>query len=355
MTVTLAGKPLQQVASLSPEGRLSLAFVDGGPEWLAWAAQDVASRYDFADETTLLGQVQLGLHASRLALLPNLELMVSPVKLMTLGLTDLRTLARAETGDGSAATVAQVAGILSAHQLAARRDLAAGAAWLSELGLADAPIFQAPDLDDRLALWQLACMAPPTSDAAPALRQEAANFAAIQARTPLEFCDYFRTYLARTAGLASASPQQRADAAAATLRVLLPLLFGTLDCPQLDGLPSPAQVEATISNWLARGKQVGFARLSQAVQQIVQHTHLQDDSVDAARKAIQLYLQSAQAFLSSNRPTQGRLGQDGATCTYTYGGGSLGAEVQVGPGGVVSLQDFGPRPQPGVLNEENAG
>ncbi|RQP21900.1 hypothetical protein [Piscinibacter terrae] len=343
MTVSVAGRPIQDANAMSPLGRLALAFIDGGPEWLSWAIADLTARYEFPDETTLVGQVQSGLHASRFALLPRLELMVSPIKLMTLGLADLRMLAKAEGGDDSAVAAAQVTRVLSDHQLATRGDLAAGQALLSELGLAASPLFQAMDFEDHLALWQLARMAPPPEETAPALRQEAADFAAAQARTPLEFCDYCNVYLDLGTPLADASPAQRSQAATGALQTLLPLMFGVLDCPQIDGLPSPSEVDQAVSNWLARGRQIGFARLSQAVQQIVRHTSFQGQSGDAAQKAVRLYLQSAQAFLAANRPVQGRLGQDGATCLFALEAGSLRAELHVGPGGVISLRDFGPR------------
>jgi hypothetical protein len=265
---------------------------------------------------------------------------------MTLGLADLRLLARAEGGDDSAVTAAQVRKIMADHQLATRADLAAGPALLAELGIAASPLFQALDFDDGLALWQLASEAPPDAEApAPTpLQREAAAFGVQQARTVQEFCDYYRVYLDRTATLGGAAPEQRSQAAAATLQALLPQLFGTLDCPQIRGLPSPGEVELAVNSWLAQGRQVGFTRLSQAVQQIVRHTSCQGEAGDAAPKAVRLYLQSAQAFLSASRPSRGRLGQDGATCLFTLEGGSLRAELQVGSNGVISLRDFGPAP-----------
>jgi len=344
----MAGRPIQDAAALSPLGRLSLAFVDGGPEWLNWAIAEPTARYDIPDETTLVGQVQSGLHASRFALLPRLQLKVSPIKLMTIGLADLRLLARVEGGDDSAVLAVQVRKILSDHQLATEADLAVGPALLAELGVASSPLFHAMDFDDVRALWELACATPPSDEQAPGLQREAAAFAVQQAHTPLEFCDYYRVYLDCSAGLLSASPEQRSSAAGATLKALLPLLFGTLDCPQIDGLPSPTDVELAVSNWLARGKLVGFVRLSQAVQQIVRHTHYRGEAADAAPRAVHLYLQSAQAFLVGNPPTQGRLGQDGATCLFTIESGSLRAELQVSTGGVISLRDFGPMPPPTV-------
>jgi hypothetical protein len=348
MSVSVAGRLIQDASALSALGRLSLAFVDGGPEWLNWAITDATARYDLPDETTLVGQVQWGVHASRFALLRRLQLKVSPIKLMSIGLPDLRLLARAEGGDDSAVLAAQVRKILSDHRLATQTELAAGTALLAELGVASSPLFHAMEFDELLALWELAC-ATPGNEQVPALQREAVAFAVQQAHTPLEFCDYYGVYVDCCAGLQSASPEQRAGAASAALEALLPLLFGALDCPQIDGLASPSDVALVVSNWLTRGKQLGFARLSQAVQQIVRHTHYQPgDGADAAPRAVRQYLQSAQAFLVGHPPAQGRLGQDGATCVFTVESASLRAQLQVGAGGVISLRDFGAIPSPAV-------
>ncbi|WKB55638.1 hypothetical protein [Eleftheria terrae] len=343
MTVSVAGRPIQQASMLSAPCQQSLAFVDGGLQWLAWAAAAPVPPYEFADETTLVGAVQQGLHASRFALLPRLGLKVSPVKLMTLDPADLGLLARAQAGDPDAVLATQLRRLCADYELLTAQDLAAGTALLGELGVATAPLFQGIDFDEALALYQLAAEAP-AGGATSALRQEAAAFAVEQARTPLEFCDYHRMYLERAAALpATQGPDDRARAATATLHALLPLLLGSLDCPQVDGLPAPAEVDRAVSSWLARGRQVGFARISLAVLQIVQHTHYSGEAHDGARDAVRLYLQSAQAFLAANRLGKGRLGQDGATCLFTVEAGNLRAVLQVSSGGVISLRDFGTR------------
>lgn len=353
MTVSVAGRLIQDANALSALGRLSLAFIDGGGDWLAWAIAEPVARYEFADETMLVGQVQSGLHASRFALLPTLAIKVSPIKLMTLGLADLRLVARAEGGDDNAVLAAQVRKILADHQLVTQADLATGPALLRELGQDASPLFQSMNFDDCLAMWRLASEPPPPFEpaASTSLQREAGAFAVDQARTPAEFCDYYRVYLDIAPPLASATPEQRRQAATTALQTLLPLLFGTLDCPQIEGLPSPGDVELAVSGWLSRGRQIGFSRLSQAVQQIVRHTHWQGDAGAAALKAIALYLQSAQAFLLANRPGRGRLGQDGATCVFALDTGNLCGELLVGANGVISLRDFGPRAQPPTPTE----
>ncbi|KAB7772154.1 hypothetical protein [Xanthomonas maliensis] len=343
MSVSIAGRLISMPTMLSTLGRQCLAFIDGGTQWLAWAIQSPAGRYDFPDESSMLDEVQQGLHGSRLALLPQLELKVSPLKLMTLSPTDLSTLAQGEAGDTGSVVKAQLQRIFRDNALFTASDLAAGHSLLTQLKVDSAPVFQSLDLEESLALRQLAAEAPPP-EVTPALQQEAAAFAIEQARTPLEFCDYYRFYLACTATIAAAD--QRAHAAASALQTLLPLLFNTLDCPQVAGLPSPNEVERSVAEWLARGRQIGFARLSLAAQQIVQHTRYQGDAgSEAANDAIQLYLQSAQAFLAANRPTRGVLGQDGNTCVFSMQNDTLAGLLQVN-GGVISLRDFGATPAP---------
>ena len=354
MSVSLAGGLLQDPSALSPPGRLVLAFLDGGPEWLDWAIGETRVRYEFPDETTLVGQVHAGLRGGGLALLPRLALKVHPVKLMSIGLPELRLLARREGGDDGELLTAQIRQVLADHRLATCTDLALVPVLLDSLGVAGNALFHAMDFDDHLALWQLACDAPAAGDESAALPREAATWAVQQARTPIEFCDYYRVYVDCASDSPSASPQERAAMADAVLRCLLPLIFSALDGPQVNGLPSPADVEGAVASWLARGRQIGFARLSQAVQQIVRHTSYRGESGDAAPQALQLYMDSAQAFLAANRLVNGRLGQDGATCFFTVAAGRLRAELQVGADGVISLRDFGPQSSPAPsIHQEN--
>src|ERR1700730_15129018 len=102
MTVSVANRLIGGPNNLSELGALVLAFIDGGTEWLKWAAGAASASYDFPDETAMLAQVQQKLHGSPTTLLPNLQLLVSPVKLMALSPADLRRMAKAEAGDTGA-------------------------------------------------------------------------------------------------------------------------------------------------------------------------------------------------------------------------------------------------------------
>lgn len=343
MSVVLAGRVMQTPAAMSDLGRLALAFIDGGQEWLSWAIASPMHQYNFPDESTLLAQVQQGLHTSRFAYLPTLGLMVGPVKLLTLGAADLRILGRAETGDTTPPITAQVSRVLTDHQLLTGADLAQGTAFLTQAGVAQSTLFQFMTFEDQAALYQLAVQ-PLGSQTIPAT--EAATFAVQQARTAQEFVDYFRFYMSYCGRLPSGTTaDQRSQQAGAALATLLPLLFGTLDSPQVDGLVPPGEVSRAVATWIQSGKMIGFARLSEGAQLIAQNTIFQAETGDAARVLVQRYLAGAQSVLAGNRVERGFLGQDGASCLYPVRSGDQQVTLALGPTGVITLRFYGLRPQ----------
>ncbi len=341
MTVSVASKLIQGRSGLSDLGALALAFIDGGVEWLAWAVGDPAASYAFPDETALVAQVQQGLHASPLTLLPGLKLVVSPVKLMTFSLSDLRTLAKAEGGADDAATAAQVAAILAAHGIVTQDGFTAVGAFLARLGVGGAALFQCLGLDDQIAINELITL-PPPQGGQPDISGDAAAFAVQQARTPREFADYYRSYLAQIDKLKAVdgSSEQRQAAAAAAVQTLLPLMFGALDCPQVAGLVPPAAVATAVGDWLRYGRRVGFSRLSEGVCRIIDSTTFTTETGAAAQQVVNLYLANAQSFLSANAPRTGRVGQDGRSCVFPIQSGSLYAELLLGAAGTITLRQF---------------
>lgn len=348
MTVIVAGKLIENSGSLSELARQTLTYIDGGTQWLAWAMRNPMASYQLADETSLLAEVQLGLHGSPMTLLPRTGLSVSPVKLMTLGGADLRTLGLMETGDTSAAVAQQTQRILHDNHLLTAQQLGAAGDFLRELQVRAAPVFQALDFNDRVALCELAVPPPGHDSATPgSLRQEAAAYAVEQARTVPEFCDYYQVYLAHATklGALDSTAAARGQLVDQAVQTLLPLAFGALDCPQLpDRLPAPAEVERSLHNLLARGYKIGFSRLSQAVLQMVTQTVFTRESGADAARLFDLYLGAAAAFLAGNRLMQARLEQDGSALTFTLRSENQQARLHVNAQRLLSLRMFGTIP-----------
>jgi hypothetical protein len=337
MTISIGSRMIRGLGELSDSCRLVLSMLDGGAQWFAASLESPNRRHNFPDETALLDAVQRGLHDSPLLLLRKLGLLISPIKLMTLGFVDLRLLARAEAGDDSAVIAHHVQKMLSEHSLVTLAEIKSVDAWLGELGVADAAVFQAMGFSERLALHRFTTEAL-SPHIALALRQEAASFAVEQGCTPFEFCDYYRLYL--NCAITLPTFEERIGTANRVAQALFPLLLDQLDTPEVQGVPAPDEVASEVRAWLACGRQVGFARLSLGAQQVVgyaQNARWKDHDV---REDVRVYMRAAQMFLASHSPRRAVLGQDGSSCAYHIQESGLHAVLHVSHG-LISLASFG--------------
>jgi hypothetical protein len=327
MALFIDNRPLEQADGLSQTAQAVLGLIDGGTAWVAWAIRASNARYAFADENALVSGVQAGLHGRPLMFLPALGLTVGPARLMVLTPVQLTALAKA----GAAARKALAgAGLLTAA------DLAAGDAWLAGQGGGEAAVFSGGDIGDRIALARLA--AADTAEAA--LGQEASAFALAEARTPAEFGDYRRLYLALAARPGAATAAERQALARAGLDILLPWMFTALDCPSL---PQPANLDAAtqaLLAWLRGGRRLGFASAAAGARQIAERTDFTPEAADVGA-LIAGYLGQASVAIAAG-PVSGALNQDGQSMRLQAGG----ATIDFSPSGDLSLDDFQPTPEP---------
>lgn len=270
------------VDGYSPESAALLrgiALVDGGEAWLAWA-MGFPDRYRFSSHAEALEAIQSGLHGRPDIVLPRLGLAVGPARLLTLEPDDLDTLIKGEREGGSRAITAART-VLARHGLRIAADLERGNVWLAEAGVAGAIIFQTATLTDRIAILELA-----TGDEGQErgeLDREAAQFAAVESRTPAEFVDHVRLYraLAASGGKDVDTPARRQLRGRRTLEVLQPLVFKALDCP-VSPSAAPDDVAATLATWLNLGRLLGVSRVSAGVRQIAALPDLDLGMADAA-------------------------------------------------------------------------
>lgn len=331
MTLIIAGRPLDQADGLSEIARIVLSLIDGGVNWLQWAIQAPQGSYAFWDETALVQGVQAGLHGRDVALLPALGLTVGPARLMALAPAQLQALARAETSGKVPATARKIlaeAGLLTAA------DLAAGAAWLAGQGVADAAVFGGADLTDRIALAGLAA----ADKAEPTLGREASAFAIAEARTPGEFADYRRLYLALAARSGTATAGERQALAQSSLKLLLPWMFTALDNPRISPV-AVSEVGRALEEWMRQGRRLGFHSAAAGARQICENTAFAPDTNDAAA-LISSYLAGATAVISAGPLPPAVLGQDGQAMSFRIGQGGWVAELSVSTLGDLALETF---------------
>lgn len=341
MTVKIANKPLNGAFGLSETGRRVLGLIDGGLQWLDYALGEHSTHYHFRDEGAMAAAVQTGLHATRYILIDAIGLMVAPLKLMTMSAADLQMLQRTAIGEVKPKNP-ELVKLLARHGLATQDDLAAVDTLLANLEVAPAPMFQAMDLDDRLALLGLSRAPCITNPSQPDLRLEAASFAVTQAYSPQEFVDYFHTFIDHiaAAGEPGDTPPRRRERVQRAVYTLAPLMFQALDCPEVAGLVSPLEVEGAIIDWLMNGRQLGFLRVSQGVQQIVANTGFVNEEGLAAQLIVRDYLDRAQQLVRLQGIGRGAMGQDGATCLFPIVVPTQEAVIRLGPTGVITLAQF---------------
>jgi hypothetical protein len=349
MTVIVAKRLIYSLHNLDELSRRVLRLVDGGTQWLDWAVRDPEARYHFDDEAEMVAAIQSGLHGSPLTLLPGLGLRVGPAKLMTLSADELKLLDLAEAGGPAAPPDAQVGKVLARHNLLPQQALLGGGSYLQQLGIAAAAVFQGMGLAEQIAVRELARDPAPGELVPIEFQKEAALFALGQARTPLEFIDYFRIYvdLVDDQGGPWRTPEDRADAVQAAIDPLLPLLFGALDCPRLDGGADPGGVSDALAEWFLMGRRLGFARISDGARQIVSNTDYARAGGAAGERTVDAYLDGARNLLAARGVGVGRLGQDGASCDFRVMGDYHEATVALGADGVITLADYRPIPAPG--------
>ncbi|OCK47784.1 hypothetical protein BA766_06975 [Stenotrophomonas maltophilia] len=331
MSVFINGRTTPQTSQLGPRSRHVLGLIDGGHQWLQWAIDSPEHRYSFADEGALLDGIQQGLHGSRLAWLPQVGLQVSPIKLLSLDNDDLDVLRRQEHGEHNRLLANEVQEVLDKYDLLTNTALMTFRPFLAAIGAGTAPLLQQLDFREALQLHELASEQRGAADAGET-QAEAARFALLHARRPIEFVDYFHFY--RLVASGGGSAERRIEDATELLRALLPMLFGSLDGPQLPQLPSPEQVRSAIAATLDAQRQIGYPRISLAAQQAAlcldrgagdllgqAHAHL--------RSRVHRQLDAAQAFLKEHPVAGGRLGQDGASVQFRIEGRHQEARVQV--------------------------
>ncbi|PJL58834.1 hypothetical protein [Stenotrophomonas maltophilia] len=339
MSVFIAGRSIPQANLLSQSCRRVLQFIDGGEHWLRWAIESHEHRYAFSDEGTMLDGVQQGLHGSRMTWLPRIGLQIGPIKLLSLTASDLDALRNIELGEETRLSHSEAQDVLARHRLLTNNELGAFRPFLASVGAADAPLLQQLDFRESVALHQLAGEVGMTTAGRDDLA-DAARFALLHARRPIEFADYFRFYQHVSAG--GGSSEHRMSRATGALQQLLPMLFDFLDGPQLPQLPSPEQVREAIGASLAANRQIGYARISLAAQQMAlcfdnSPDLLRDDH--SLREAAQWQLRDAQEFLNEHPVSRGQLGQDGASVQFAIDGSRGQALIQV-EDNVITLQDY---------------
>lgn len=339
----IGGRMCKGAPELSPKSSIILKLIQGGDDWMSWAATSTSSFYQFADEAELLQGIQTGLHNANLLLLPTSATLLNLVKLFELSEEELKALLAVET----AAEANSVAGMntkkaLTSHSLWSQSELVIGDEFLRQVGVDQRPVFQAMTLADRIALFELVNGAATEIGLNQMIQREAASFSVNSARSPLEFADYYQFYIStiQDSDPQAADAGKRARLAESSAESLQPLLYDLLRCPWIRGNPSPNEVSSILQSWIASGSRLGFARLSSALYQLNQNAALRGATGEAAQKIISDYIDQLQKAIVLQQPSSVNLSQDGRERYYQYSLRSVVAELCLSAEGYLTLSNL---------------
>lgn len=333
--VRIADRVITRASDLSEPSVAVLRCIESGDAWLS-SALGSPSMYEFPSEVEFVTAVQTGLHGDPLVLLSGLGLRVHVARLVELSMADLRTLMAADGAAGEDAVLkAQSKRVLQENRWLNQSDLAIVSGFLSGLGVQNLPALQALALADQAAIQNLIqSVASVEAD----LQNEAAAYAGQVATNPVEFCDYFRFYLAVAAQAGADSPTARGRQAETVRSAAGAVLVMALDGPSVSGVPNSRSLRAALDAWFAQGKALGFDRLSSGLLQMARSMPA-GSAMDLS--SFQRSLAQTQAgvasLLASTESSAVSASQFGEEYQFRYESGVESLTVEVNAQGRVSL------------------
>ena len=339
-TVMLGMRELKKLDQMTETARLILSLIEGGITWLHWAMTDSEVLYKFADENQLIEVVQMGPHGTPMLLIKPLKVLVNPLKLTTYSVSDLKKLVRLGQGQFEEGEEENLASLLWEEFGLINQDALNDTILMNLPTVWGAPVFQAPDLQARMAIWH----ADNPPDNSMSFREEAAEFAVLAAQSPFEFADYYQYYinLVSRGGKRRGTKSQRFEWAGDIANALSPILDNSLRSPVLPTIPDPANLRQDLRQWYSQGFTLGFARKSHGYAQLATNTNLGSKRCINLYGLAKTYQEEARDFLLTYEADQIELSQDGQSRTYTYNEGNQSAVLTLDGLGGLTLTSFQP-------------
>lgn len=346
--VAVDGRKLASATDLPERVRLALEFVDGGRAWLDQAIADPAVDLAFASDERLVRGIQDGLHGQPLALLRELDLRVSPVRLLDLSESDLRQLLASEGRDDHEPTDATaVRHLMVRHGLHSVGDLDACRSWLDRAGIREPWCRAGASFGEAVALAEATLRKSARAAHDEHRRKSAARHAAASATSLGEFADVFAARLALHDVLAAPGDGHMGDAsrervqrqAGSFLDALLPHARAMSVSPRLPEVPSSVELYAFLHRWVERGRSLGFARTTAGLRLLCASQSGKAVRANDVAPALER-VRRAHALVGAHEPTESAWTQDGTERRYRIEHRGEEAVVAVDSGGTVTLQSY---------------
>lgn len=339
MTITIQNTT-DDFAGLSPEAQLMIELIPEGKRWFELSSQADAPSFYFDSELELIVAVLDGLHSSDLLYIKQIDLLVDPEKLMSLGEEQLQSIVdNTNTGKNKkiSNTILKNAGLLNNALLKRQVNT-----FLNACDLSEDSLFQTASLNDYIALYLLSNEDEIASDLSNPINVAAASYAVTVSQTPLEFCDFYRFYMTiiNKLSLVGVSSTLRKKRVTTVYESLVPFAHSMLVCPQISGLTNAEQVNQSIQTWLEYGGGFGFSSFTTALLQLVRNISLDNLNEEQLTAEVSRYSQKINEYLATNKVIAPALSQDGKTLNYVGESDDPNVLFSLTQKGCLSLKEF---------------
>jgi len=339
MTITIQNK-VNKLESLSAEAQLMIQLIPEGQRWLELSEQANAPSFVFESEVQLLSTLLDGVHGTELLFIEQLDLLVDPERLMSVGEQSLQTIVDFVA---SGKNKKNVNSIIKKSQLLSNVVLKTQVEiFFEECGLNEQSLFQVMSLNNYIELYFLANDDEVNEKFAKSDKILAANYAISLAQTVSEFCDFFRFYLnvINELDIENMSGARRKKRVNEIFEALADIAHGMLVCPQISGLTNAEQVNDSIKTWLEYSGNFGFSSFSKALVQLSKNIPLNDLQSDTLISGMNNYSQKINEFLNQNEVGAPALSQDGKFLTYSCTNDGSTITFSLNQHGCLALEEF---------------
>lgn len=319
--VSVAGAKLDSLDQLPASVLQVTSFIEGGLAWLSWAMGEPQSRFDFPNALSLVTEIQNGLHGEGLILVPEWELLIHPLALLSISDLGIEALC-ATLKEGSDNSVVQLEAdrALQTHGYFRQNQLAVVGTFLEQVGLSSAPLFQALTLNDQIAIYQsISNPAGPWSLQAD-FQKEAAAYASAYSSSPISFADLYAFYatLSLSQDFRKMAPAERARYAQGRSDAIAVALRNQMRAAVIGEVFVPEAVQNLLRAWFSAGNGLGFARVSEAVARLSENSQIAKASGDGLLSEVRDYLQAAREVVQMGNVSPPRVSQNGQFLFYAF-------------------------------------
>jgi hypothetical protein len=338
--IFIGGKLYSNGPDFSDRFRLISGMISGATQWLNWAINDKDFWLSVSSEEELLSRIQEGLHGSGLMCIDELDLLVNPLRLAQMNDKDLEVIAQKENPGNDE----KVKNVLDANGLKTRENLDMGIKFLEELEIAENLIFRIMPLSDQIRIFDLLKGNQPLkskTDAYKKTQKEAADFALLDAQTPLEFSDRYQFYFA------AIEKAKKNAGAAGKLKILTDawdnlsrLCNRLLETFSFNRKPYNRDLVPEIRNSILNGFKIGFLSKASAIKNIMMYTSYISETGNEAEVIIDEYMTETEDLIRQGNLDRFTISQDGMIRSFVFiesTGSDKKATVNVDALGVVTI------------------